>query len=82
VKMHRNLSSHLQGEDKKEFEARVVENKIILDRLLDLIAKKDNDAQKRKLKPDYSIPAWAEHQADTIGYQRALEEMKDLLTIE
>ena len=68
--------------DPKEFEKRVKISKDILNHFA-LVLDKVLEAHKADIKQpkQYEVANWAYKQADSMGYQRALEEAIKLLTI-
>ena len=84
--MRINLStrhtSHLKGNDKKEFATRIIENKPILDRIISLL---EMDARKSRNfqidRESFRNPEWANQVAYEFGYQKALEDVVNLLTL-
>lgn len=80
--MSTRLTSHLKGNDKKEFATRIIENKPILDRIIAII---ECDVRKSRglqiSRESFSQPEWANHTAYEFGYQKALEEIINLLTL-
>lgn len=79
----KQLYSHLK--DKGESEAlrsRIEANSELFERPVSLVETWIKDARKKQLElGSYDSPSWSERQADLNGYQRALEEIKQLLTI-
>ena len=71
----------LTPDDKKELTLRVIENQRIIEAVQKIIADKAKSANRELLKQQYESPAWSELTADRIGYLRALEEMKSILTL-
>lgn len=71
----------LTPDDKKELTLRVIENQRIIEAVQKIIADKAKSANRELLKQQYESPAWSELTADRIGYLRALEEMKSVLTL-
>lgn len=76
------LTSHLRGANKKEFATRIVENKPILDRIITIL---DADMKKsRNMQIDresFRNPEWANQVAYEFGYQKALEDVINLITL-
>lgn len=76
------LTSHLRGTNKKEFATRIVENKPILDRIITIL---DADMKKsRNMQIDresFRNPEWANQVAYEFGYQKALEDVINLITL-
>ena len=77
------LTSHLKtASEKKEFAARIIENSDILARFVDII-----EAEKRKSRnfqidrESFRNPEWANQVAFEFGYQKALDDIINLLTI-
>lgn len=76
------LINHLPKDERDDFHNRLKANNDLFERPLELIGIKIEDARKTQLSDSsYDSPAWSERQADLNGYQRALEELKQLLTI-
>ena len=71
-----------KDQDPKEFEKRCKASKDILEHFA-LVLDKVLEAHKADLKQpkQYDVANWAYKQADSIGYQRALEEAIKLLNI-
>lgn len=80
--MSTRLTSHLKGNDKKEFATRIIENKPILDRIIAIL---ECDVRKSRgfqiNRESFSQPEWANQAAYEFGYQKALEEIINLLTL-
>ena len=81
--VNKKLYSHLKDKDESEsLRKRIIANNDLYERPVDLIDIYIKDARKKQLElGSYDSPAWSERQADLNGYQRALEEIKQLLTI-
>lgn len=78
----KQLINHLPPCDQDDFHKRLVANNDLFERPIQLIGIKIEDARKKQISDEsYDSPAWSERQADLNGYQRALEEIKLLLTI-
>lgn len=76
------LINHLPKEERDAFHKRLIANDDLFERSRELIGIKIEDARTKQLSDDsYDSPAWSERQADLNGYQRALEEIKQLLTL-
>lgn len=60
----------------------VLASKEVLDALKDLL-EKDLEAEVRKQRSEvnYQLPSWPHFQADSIGCQRTLKKVIDLVTI-
>lgn len=71
-------SSHLRGEDKKNFEDMLGINNKVLDRLREICYNMINESEKSN--NDYDSPNWALKTADSVGYRRALEAVMLLCT--
>jgi len=71
----------LDTDEKKELTLRVIENQSIIEAVQRIILDKAKTANRELLKTQYDSPAWSELTADRIGYLRALEEMKSILTL-
>lgn len=67
-------------ENPEEFEKKMIEQKELFKRFYELIDNKSKANYKERLKKDnYTRANWSELQADAIGYERCLEELKALL---
>jgi len=68
-------------ENPEEFEKKMVEQRELFKRLYTLLEQKQkaNDSEQLK-KANYDSPNWHMRQADMVGYNRCLEEIKALLT--
>ena len=67
-------------ENPEEFEKKMLEQMDLFKRFYDLLEAKQKANDKSQLKKDnYEIPNWTQRQADHIGYNRCLEEIKALL---
>lgn len=80
--MSTRLTSHLKGDDKKEFATRIIENKPILDRIIAIL---ECDVRKSRCfhlnRESFSQPEWANQAAYEFGYQKALDDIINLLTL-
>ena len=79
----KQLYSHLKNKEEGEsLKKRIEANSELFERPVFLVESWLKDARKKQLElGSYDSPAWSERQADLNGYQRALEEIKQLLTI-
>lgn len=76
------FSSHLQGDQKDEFVKRLRNNRDLFERLSSLLEERKNQARKKQISnSSYEVPAWSERQADLNGYQRAMDEIQELIKI-
>ena len=67
-------------DDKEEFNSKRLEQKVLFERLWDLVDEKEIANYKDRMKKEhYEKASWSELQADATGYARALSEMKFLL---
>lgn len=77
------LSSHIKGaKEKKEFITRIYENRDLFERLsvlLELDLKKSRNQQIDR--ESFRNPEWANQVAFEFGYQKALEDIINLITI-
>jgi len=71
----------LAKDKRDELTRRVIENESILDAIKKIIDGKADSVRREQLKPSYDSPAWSECQADRIGYLRAMDEIKTILTL-
>lgn len=67
-------------EKQEEFKKTVVGSKKVLDKAIAICYNKIRVGERSK-KADYDSPSWAYQQADQLGYNRALYDIIDLLTI-
>lgn len=75
-------SSHLTGDAKDKFVQTVLNSDVVLNRLLTIVLQKEKAEEARRLSDKgYEDPNWAHKQADSVGYLRCLNEMKQLLDI-
>ncbi len=65
-------------EEKREAQRRIIQCRDVLDKLYDMLELK----QIGSAKVDYDSPSWSHKQADTLGYNRALTEVMNLIDIE
>jgi len=73
-------TKHLEKEEKEEFNNKLLEQKYLFTRLLDLVEEMEKANYKDRLaKNHYEKVAWSEFQADATGYARALMELRFLL---
>ena len=64
----------------KEFQQRLLENKDLFQRLFELIEAEHKENRRTRISKDsYEKPAWAEYQADSNGFERALSKVQDYL---
>lgn len=68
-------------EDQEQFKKSVLGSKIVLDKLIQIVYTKAKIGEG-STSTDYESPSWAYRQADKIGYQRALKEIIDILTVD
>lgn len=82
IKFSTRLTSHLKGQDKKDFATRIIENKPILDRIIAVV---EADVKKSRNihinRESFRNPEWANQAAYEFGYQKALEDVINLLTL-
>ncbi len=74
-------SKWLSGiETPEEFEKKLLEQKVLFQRLFKLVEEKEKANTDSSLKKaNYDSGSWSHFIADSIGYARALEEIKFLL---
>jgi len=74
-------TSHLgTTEDRRGFEQRLIESRDIIQRLAQIIRDDLRSSQNSTLREEgYDRPTWAFHQADQIGFQRALTKVLELI---
>lgn len=77
------MTSHIKGaKEKKEFAARIIENSDIIARIITVVEadrRKSNNFQISR--ESFRNPEWANQVAFEFGYQRALDDVINLLTI-
>ena len=76
------LSSHLKEDSRDEFVNRLKSNRDLFERVGFLLEEGKEKARNTQISnSSYDSPAWSERQADLNGYQRAMEEIKQLIKI-
>lgn len=74
------LSGVKDASVKKELRANYIASKMVRERLTEMLdAKLSSSVRSSRSSESYDSPNWALKQADSTGYQRALEEVKSLL---
>lgn len=77
------LKHRKSNEDKHELKCKILAAEDVLAVLSNLVAEKLKVAHDTQLsRSRFQEPSWAMGQADLNGYQRALEEIQNLLTFE
>ena len=80
--MNKRLYNHLTEEDQLDFKRRLNENADLLLRVSEIARDKLNEEHIKSIKAsNYELPAWSEKQADSIGYQRALADLIEIITL-
>ena len=80
--MSTRLTSHLKGNDKKEFATRIIENKPILDRIITILEVDTRKSRNFQIdRESFRNPEWANQVAYEFGYQKALDDVVNLLTL-
>lgn len=75
------LTGRLPPGDREALTQRFVSSEDVLEVIKETLQDKlSADVTMRRGLSNYSLSAWSEYQADGIGYQRALQEVLDLLT--
>ena len=76
------LASATSKEETEELKIVVLSSKRALGLLESILLEKIEGSHKELLeKANYDKPAWSENVADLLGYQRALNEVKQLLEV-
>lgn len=74
------LSGIKDASVKKELRSNFIASKMVRERLKEMLdAKLSSSIRSSRSAESYDSPNWALKQADSAGYQRALEEVKSLL---
>jgi hypothetical protein len=78
--MQISWTKHLRDpKDKERFSSAVIGAKLVLERQTEIIEDLERAATESSLsKASYDSPSWAYKAADTNGYLRALQEIKQL----
>ena len=80
--MSTRLTSHLKGQDKKDFATRIIESKPILDRIIAVL---EADVRKSRNihidRESFRNPEWANQVAYEFGYQKALADAINLISL-
>lgn len=81
--MNSTLTKHLKTKQEKDkFKERLQHNKDLLSVFAELVISKIDKSKKgQQAEGGYDSPAWAYKQADSIGEQRALQQVLDLLQL-
>lgn len=70
--------NHLPKDEQEQFKQQVLGCKKVLDRLAEICY-----TRRVESKPiDYDSPSWAFKQADAIGYNRAIDDIRRILQIQ
>lgn len=82
-KISTRLTSHLKtSNEKKEFTTRIVENADILARIVALIELDKRKSRNFQIdRESFRNPEWANQVAFEFGYQKALDDIINLLTL-
>jgi len=82
IKMSTRLTSHLKGTDKKEFATRIIENKPVLDRIITVLEADVRKSRNMQIdRESFRNPEWANQVAYEFGYQKALEDAINLISL-
>lgn len=68
----------LPKEEKEEFDDYLNNSQKVLDKLDEICYNMIQEAES-KVSNDYDSPSWAYHQADFVGFKRALTNVRNLL---
>lgn len=81
--MYRIWTDHLPREDKPDFELEVKVSRKVLTRLNTILQHKmDNSLKALRSKPFFKNESYYHKLATELGYQRALEEIMELLKVD
>lgn len=73
--------SNVEEERKKDIKVNFNESLVMRLRLQEMLSNKlDSNLSHSRAKSNYENPNWANSQADSIGYQRALQEVIELIS--
>lgn len=73
-------TKHLKEDEKKDFQAAVLNDRLVLGRLADIIEEKLQTIQRKELTAsEYDTPSWAYRQAHLNGIKAGLTTIRDLL---
>lgn len=73
-------TANLSGNEKEELVSQLKACQPVLDRLSSILDQRTEASVSKQLSSvTYESPSWALVQADAIGYQRALKEIRELL---
>lgn len=79
--MKTSLIKGLNEQQKKEFMGEFTGSPVFRQRLIDLLNEKITSSQTlSRKKENYELPSWSLMQADSIGYERALNEVISLIS--
>jgi len=78
--MKKTWFKDLNEDETRELKVQFNASAVVFQRLEELIDAKLKESSKESIsKAGYDCPNWAYKQADVVGYQRALAEIKSLL---
>ena len=82
--MYLEWTAHLQSqEDKDNFKNSIKAARPVLERLMALVEKKENELERVELSPEvFKDPNWAYHQAYRNGMKKGLMGFKDLINLD
>jgi len=80
----KRMTNHLASpSEKKEWEARLRENKDLFGRVTELLMQDMEKSRQFQLsRESFDSPSWGEKVAYEFGYQKAMEEIINLLNLE
>ena len=81
--MSSRISAHIKGtKEKKEFLSRIFENKDLFDRIIAVLELDLRKSRNQQIdRESFRNPEWANQVAFEFGYQKAIEDIINLLTI-
>jgi len=81
--MLQSWTSHIKDKELKEdFRLEIIASRRVLKRLSQLIENKQSSSVTgMKKKTNFKDPNWTHSMADSLGYQRAIDEIQELLEV-
>lgn len=77
---HASWFGSSKGEEKENFKQNLLNSKIVLDKLLEIVYNMDKEREEVSFN-DYDSPSWSHKQAHTNGYREALRRVIEVIDI-
>lgn len=79
--VNEELLKGLKGPDREEFKTLIVNNKKLLDKVVEILYNR-GEGKRDTVLSDYDTPSWSHKQAHLNGEIAALKKMVELLTVQ